>query len=271
MNDGQLLSVFLAIEADVLTAARTQRSAQYVRDYLAKFENVRTDLRDDELYARLVDVVFYSGFKAETVDAKRPRIRHWFPDVATVARYGERDVRKILADDGVIRHERKVRACITNARKFEALARAHGSVRAYLDAFDAAGSLKNLLRLRDALQRDFAFLGGITVYHFLMDIGLPVLKPDRVICRLFARLGLIASASDHAQAIEVGRRISQLTQRTRHPRSIRYVDRILVAHGQTADTEHGFGSALCVNIPRCGECSARQACPQISITGAGKR
>ncbi len=47
--------------------------------------------------------------------ARRPRIRHWFPDIATVGRYGERDVRERLADDGVIRHEGKVRACIADA------------------------------------------------------------------------------------------------------------------------------------------------------------
>jgi DNA-3-methyladenine glycosylase I len=53
---------------------------------------------------------------------------------------------------------------------------------------------------------------------------LQVLKPNRVICRIFYRLGLIRSELDTEEALRQGR---LLAQATREP--IRYIDIVFVA------------------------------------------
>lgn len=58
--------------------------------------------------------------------------------------------------------------------------------------------------MRVALQERFEYLGEITVYHVLTDIGLPVLKPDRVVTRMFARLGITAVEDDLEATEEAG-------------------------------------------------------------------
>jgi DNA-3-methyladenine glycosylase I len=157
-----------------------------VRERLDRFKTFADrQLTDDEYYSVLVAVVFYSGFKAATVTAKMPVIRKHFPSYRTVAKYTADDISHILADPTMIRHEKKIKACVANACEVEKIINQYGSFRNYIDCFEPRESAANLLRLQRDLQSRFAFLGGVTVFHFMTDLGLPVLKPDRVVSRVF--------------------------------------------------------------------------------------
>src|SRR5688572_1846250 len=96
-----------------------------------------------------------------------------------------------MGDARMIRNRRKINACIENAKTMKSLIERHGAFAAYLDSFAPKDSFENLLLLKEELEARFHYLGGVTVYHFLTEIGMPVIKPDRVICRIFRRLGLI--------------------------------------------------------------------------------
>jgi DNA-3-methyladenine glycosylase I len=253
MDDPRLLDAFRAIEKDVRTAAERQRSASEVERYFAQLDDFPND--DEGIFKVLVKVVFYSGFKAETVTAKMPVIEMHFPDIATAAAYTKKDLRRILADPEMISNARKVEACVENAREFQKIAAEHGSVANYVAAFEADRSFEGLFLLKEELEARLSFVGGVTVYHLMTDLGLPVLKPDRVICRLLHRLGLLENEKQLFKAVLVGRRIAALSGRTN-----RYVDRILVAHGQVAKTDHAFGSGVCTDKPDCVACSARSHC-----------
>ena len=256
VDDQKLLRVFGAIEHDVLTAAKRQRSKAEVEQYLDRLDHLPTAFTDDEIFKILVKVVFYSGFKAETVTAKMPAIQKHFPNIATSAAHTARDIRRILADPEMISNARKVEACVENAKEFQKIAGEHGSVANYIATFEAGRSFENLFLLKEELEARLDFVGGVTVYHLMTDLGLPVLKPDRVICRLLYRLGLLENEKQLFKAVLVGRRLAALCGR-----SVRYVDRILVAHGQTANTKHAFGSGVCTDKPDCQACSARVLCP----------
>lgn len=259
VDDQKLLRVFGAIEHDVLTAAKRQRSKAEVEQYLDRLDHLPTAFTDDEIFKILVKVVFYSGFKAETVTAKMPAIQKHFPNVETSAAHSAKDIRHILADPQMIRNARKVEACVKNAKKFQEIAKDHGSVANYIASFQPDTSFENLFLLKEELEARLDFVGGVTVYHLMTDLGLPVLKPDRVICRLLYRLGLLENEKQLFKTVLLGRRIAALSGR-----SVRYVDRVLVAHGQTATTEHAFGSGVCTNKPNCGACSARSMCRSLS-------
>jgi DNA-3-methyladenine glycosylase I len=248
--------VFAAIEQQVISLGAERLPREQVTNSLDNFKRFATRRIDDaEYFTILVFVAFYSGFKAATVTSKRPVIERHFPCWQTVAEYGESDLRRILDDPNMIAHEGKVRACVDNARTFRDVVERYGSFKAYLDKHLLSGSFEDLMLFKELLETTFAYLGGVTVYHFMTDIGLNVLKPDRVICRLFHRLGLLENESQLLKSILEGRRFAAATGLP-----IRYIDIVLVVFGQVASPELGIVKGVCLNAPRCDICRTRQHC-----------
>ncbi len=126
----------------------------------------RSDRRYFEL---LTQAVFQAGFSWQVVRAKWPSIRRAFRgfDIDAVARFTVRDTARILSDPGIVRNRHKVAATVENARILRALARRHGSVRAYV------ASLRSLSYGEKVgiLSRTFRFLGPTGVYVFLWCAG----------------------------------------------------------------------------------------------------
>jgi len=143
---------------------------------------------DQEYFDLLKMIVFYSGFNAATVTKKEATINKYFGDFSKVAIYGDAMIAKILSDQEMIKNRKKVNAVIKNARKFLEIVKKHGSFHKYLESFSPTASFENLMILKEELGCQFDFLSGVTGFHFLMDIGLNVIKPDRVITRIFKRL-----------------------------------------------------------------------------------
>jgi DNA-3-methyladenine glycosylase I len=75
------------------------------------------------LYERLCLEGFQSGLSWLTILRKRPAFRAAFAgfDPETVGRFGERDVKRLLGDAGIVRHRGKIEAAIANARATLAL------------------------------------------------------------------------------------------------------------------------------------------------------
>lgn len=248
-------AVFSQVEATLLSYGSRLLPREEVVAALAPYKVVPQEFSDDGFFWRLVCVVFYSGFRAATVTERLPVIKEHLGDWRRVAAYTNDDVERVLSDPRMVRNKRKVAAVVENAIVFAALVRERGSFQAYVDAFRPNDSWEQLLALKEDLQRRFSYLGGVTVYHFLTDIGLPVLKPDRVLCRLFYRLGLIDDESDIHTTVREGRRFAQ---ETGHP--IRYIDIVFVAYGQVQSTEFGIDKGICLKNPRCNECSISEYC-----------
>jgi DNA-3-methyladenine glycosylase I len=70
------------------------------------------------LFERLCLEGFQSGLSWLTILRKRENFRAAFAgfDPERVARFGERDVRRLLRDAGIVRHRGKIEAAIANAR-----------------------------------------------------------------------------------------------------------------------------------------------------------
>jgi DNA-3-methyladenine glycosylase I len=71
-----------------------------------------------ELFERMTLEAFQSGLSWLIILRKRDDFRRAFKafDVATVARFGERDVARLMADVGIVRNRAKIDATIANAR-----------------------------------------------------------------------------------------------------------------------------------------------------------
>ncbi|MCL4477027.1 MAG: DNA-3-methyladenine glycosylase I [Nitrospirae bacterium] len=254
--------VFNAVEATLKNqyASETDFNTKFAKFKLFEYRT----LSDDDYFSILVKICFYSGFKAGTVEKHMAAIELTFPDIHTVAAYTENDVSRIMNDAQMIRHEKKIMACIQNAKTVKRLVEKFGSVRSYIDSYEPAASDENLFRLYSDLQKrqnpinGFEFLSKITAYHFLTDIGMQVMKPDRVILRIFQRLGLIRDREQIFEAAVVeGRKFSR---ETGHP--IRYIDVVFVKYGQAGrDDYFGLTDGICLEKhPKCNLCGITNYC-----------
>ena len=247
---------FLAVEKSLLDYGSQRMPREEIQKALDQYKTYGDrELTDDLCYAMLVQVVFYSGMRAATVTKKMPAIRAHFTDYRKVADFGPADIDRLIADDRMLRNRRKIEACVKNAKLMREIIEQHGSFVSYISTFDPNTSFENLLLLKEELEARFAYLGGITVYHFLTDLALPVLKPDRVIARSFRRLGLVEYERQHLKTVIHGRKFAEATGLP-----IRYVDIVLVAYGQVRSIEIGIDRGICLKEPRCDLCSLTDVC-----------
>jgi DNA-3-methyladenine glycosylase I len=144
---------------------------------------------DRRLFEKLVLEGFQSGLAWITILRKRPRFRAAFArfDPARVARFGARDVRRLLTDPGIVRHRGKIEAAIANAGALLAVRREWGSFAAYVWRFapDTSRGRPPISRrgipttspaacalARDLKARGFRFVGPTTAYAFMQAMGL---------------------------------------------------------------------------------------------------
>ena len=145
------------------------------------------DPKEALLLERLILEGFQSGLNWITVLRKREAFRTAFIgfDPETVAGFGEEDVTRLMADSGIIRNERKIRAAVANARALVALHVAGGRL---ADIFaEHAPPESPQPRSRDEIPTrtpgsealsnrlknlGFRFVGPVTLYSTMQAIGL---------------------------------------------------------------------------------------------------
>lgn len=148
-------------------------------------------VRDDRrLFEKICLEGFQSGLSWITILRKRPAFRAAFADfdVDAVARFGDADVRRLLADAGIVRHRGKIESAIHNARRFRALVDEEGSFAGFLARYapDDSGvpglswaelrqrttSKEAVALAKELKRRGFTFVGPTTVYAFMQAMGL---------------------------------------------------------------------------------------------------
>jgi DNA-3-methyladenine glycosylase I len=146
---------------------------------------------DRRLFEKLCLEGFQSGLSWLTILRKRDNFRAAFDgfDPRKIARYDDRDVERLLADAGIVRHRGKILATITNARRYLDVVDETGSLAAYLWSFEPDPSTRPPHLDRDALmtmdtttestalskdlrRRGWAFVGPTTVYAAMQAMGI---------------------------------------------------------------------------------------------------
>ena len=124
---------------------------------------------DNALFERLILEINQAGLSWLTILKKRDAFRKAYRgfEIDRVARFGDRDRERLLADAGIIRNRLKVDAAIDNARRIQAIQREHGSFKAWLDAQHPLPK-DEWVRL---FKKTFRFTGGEIVGEFLMSTG----------------------------------------------------------------------------------------------------
>lgn len=126
--------------------------------------------RDDAvLFERLALEINQAGLSWLTVLKKRAAFARAFAayDIDKVARFGARDVRRLLGDAGIIRNRLKIEAVIENAKRLKAIRASHGSFARWLDAHHPRSKAAWVKLFKE----NFRFTGGEIVGEFLMSLG----------------------------------------------------------------------------------------------------
>jgi DNA-3-methyladenine glycosylase I len=147
-------------------------------------------LHDDrKLFEFLVLDGAQAGLSWSTVLRKRENFRRAFRgfDPKAVARYTEKDVQRLLKDDGIIRNRLKIESAIANARLFLKLQKEFGSFDAYIWRFVGNKPVQHRFRRlseipatsaesdamsRDLRKRGFRFAGSTICYAFMQAAGM---------------------------------------------------------------------------------------------------
>jgi DNA-3-methyladenine glycosylase I len=158
-------------------------------DYAVYHDNEwgRPVVDDTRLYEKLCLEGFQSGLSWLTILRKRENFRKAFAhfDAEKVARFGKRDVNRLLNDAGIVRHRGKIEAAIQNAKAIVAIEEEHGSLAALCWSYEpkrrkAPKSFADLPAKTDeskALSKEllrlgFRFVGPTTVYAMMQSTGI---------------------------------------------------------------------------------------------------
>jgi DNA-3-methyladenine glycosylase I len=148
--------------------------------------------RDDRaLFEKISLEGFQSGLSWLTILRKRENFRRGFAnfEIERVARFGPRDVARLMKDAGIVRHRGKIESTINNAKRCADLVDEFGSLSKFVWRFepDPATRPKKLtweaLRgmpttpesialSKDLRKRGWSFVGPTTMYAFMQAMGL---------------------------------------------------------------------------------------------------
>ena len=146
---------------------------------------------DRRLFEKICLEGFQSGLSWITILRKRDNFRRAFAgfDAATVARYGARDVQRLLKDAGIVRHRGKIESTINNAKRALDLIEEKGSLAAYFWSWEPAArdrpkrltqdvlaamstTPQSTAMSKDLKARGWSFVGPTMSYAFMQAMGL---------------------------------------------------------------------------------------------------
>jgi DNA-3-methyladenine glycosylase I len=145
-----------------------------------------------------------AGLSWITILKKRENYRKAFDGFRAekIARYGARDVKRLLGDAGIVRNRLKIAAAVQNAKAFLALRQELESFEIYLWSFVGGKPIQNRWRTmaevparttesdamsRDLVRRGFKFVGSTICYALMQATGM--VNDHLVTCPRHAELG----------------------------------------------------------------------------------
>ena len=187
----------------------------YIRYHDEEWGRPVTD--DTRLFEKICLEGFQSGLSWITILRKRENFRRAFKGFApeVVAKFGARDIQRLLQDAGIVRHRGKIASTINNAKRALELIEERGSLAAYFWSWEppASGRPRRLTQAqlmkmsttpesvamsKDLKRRGWTFVGPTTCYAFMQAMGL---------------------VNDHIEGCEIRPHVEQ--ERRQHGRSTR--------------------------------------------------
>jgi DNA-3-methyladenine glycosylase I len=165
---------------------------------------------DRAIFEKLVLEGFQAGLSWITILRKRENFRRAFDefDPQRIAKYEEKDVARLMADEGIVRNRAKVEATIDNSKAYLKL-RERTSLKKFMQDFlgkdgpvqnraratsDIPAQTELSKRISKALKAEgFRFVGPTTVYAFMQSAGM--VNDHLVTCFRHAECATLQQAS----------------------------------------------------------------------------
>ncbi len=124
---------------------------------------------DNELFERLILEINQAGLSWTTILKKQKTFRLAYDNfnIQKVANYTQKDIDRLLLDEGIIRNRLKINAAIYNAQAIIKLQKEYKSFKNWLD-IQPKMELKDWVKL---FKKHFKFVGGEITNEFLMSTG----------------------------------------------------------------------------------------------------
>jgi len=297
--EGYWTEVFQALRITLLKSATMAATDELVEETLRRERLINHDLAwadslqfdpaisDEEFWRRAAIKPFYAGKRSSTIRAKEDHMLSLLHDPEELCRpeWNPRDGRRFqdfIADDGCVPNPLSLERTIRAARRLQSIRRTN-SGQSLINFYVRERDWKTDEPLRTIHDRlnNLLDLGYVTTLHFMADLGLPVVKPDRVVNRLAVRLGVIESYVRNGKTFPLRIDITaeeanklgdnpffNWTLQSRFARiaeetgiTMRALDYVIVKLGQQADPEHGYARTICGDEPLCHLCEASSLCP----------
>ena len=139
---------------------------------------------DYRLFEKICLEGFQSGLSWLTILNKRENFRKAFKnfDFNKVAKFTEKDVERLLQDEGIIRHRGKIEATINNAQRAKEMVKEEGSLAAFFWSYEPddrgdgvalhAKTAESIALSKELKKRGWKFVGPTTAYAFMQAMGL---------------------------------------------------------------------------------------------------
>ncbi|PLX40724.1 MAG: DNA-3-methyladenine glycosylase I [Deltaproteobacteria bacterium] len=144
---------------------------------------------ENRLFEMLVLEGAQAGLSWVTILGKRENYRRAFHDfdAKRVAEFGDKDVERLMMDEGIVRNRRKIEAAINNARRVVEMERDFRPLSSYLWSFVGGIPIQNSwehleeipaqnaiseFMSRDLKKRGFKFVGPTICYALMQSIGM---------------------------------------------------------------------------------------------------
>lgn len=144
---------------------------------------------DKKLFEMLILEGAQAGLSWSTILKRRKTYQKAFDDFdpKIISKYTQKDIARLLSDEGIIRNKLKVKSAINNAKQFLEIQKEFGSFDKYLWAFVKNKPIKNNFKnlsdvpastgLSDQISKDlkkhgFSFVGTTIIYAYMQAVGI---------------------------------------------------------------------------------------------------
>lgn len=140
---------------------------------------------DFKLFEKISLEGFQSGLSWRTILAKRENFREAFKnfDFNKIAAFKEKDVERLLADPGIVRHRGKIEAVVNNAQRAKEMIAKEGSLAEFFWRYEpksnssiqpqtASTSAESNALSKELKKRGWKFVGPTTVFAFMQAMGI---------------------------------------------------------------------------------------------------
>lgn len=184
-----------------------EATTQYINYHDAEWGYPVSD--DQRLFEKICLEGFQSGLSWRTILAKRDNFRIAFRDFdfEKIAKFTQRDINRLLNDEGIVRHKGKIEATINNAKCAKQLVKQEGSLAAFFWRYEpdkksqtkpqtVSTTAESITLSKDLKKLGWKFVGPTTAYAFMQAMGL---------------------VNDHAEGCIIRKKVEQARKKFKKP------------------------------------------------------